>query len=620
MNAPSQLIDAYLDDSLDDAGVAELQRWLSADREHLREFLRLTAIHRDLRREFLGAAARSGFADSVSNNDQPSARLTRPSSRRLIVRRRRQRASWQWLGLATAACLVIGIAWSSLRSAPEIGERVVVSAGSATVVRGGASVVLRAGERVRDGDVLRTGDASATVTFADGTALTLAAGGELALQALGGADTSKQLRLVQGRLHAEVPKQPIGHPLVIAAPTATATVIGTTFALTSTSTQTRLDVAHGRVRLEQPTAQASVEVAAGEYAVAAPDRVLVVRKQGAFPGDQPLHVGGTNRNLLLGADGKRFVMKGVQVHLNLYYPQLGSEYEALLATDRAMYQRAFDDRAALLDAMKACGINTVRIFVSGTVALDPNNGYRTRAEGYGGLTGYIQRLVTYADDARSRGFHVIFCSHDGDAWAGDAAWARYQKFYAALVPALKDNGNVHYELVQQPNVDDREWTRLSKRSIDLFRSLGYSGPLIVGLNHINNWWYQPEVDAVARHDPHVVFSLHFAKWVGWTRTAGFMAHGTNHAVILGEFSREVNGDVGEAEAIAAASAMRVLVEQGLAVGAIANGWNIRDARPPLRGNGMTDDDGALTPNSWGAGYRDQFSGRLPDWLPAVTTP
>lgn len=620
MNTPTALIDAYLDDHLDDAGVAELQRWLRADRAHLREFLRLTAIHRDLRREFLGAAARSGFADSDSASDQPSARLARPSARRLTIRRRRQRASWQWLGLAAAACLVIGIALSPLGSRAETGERVVVSSGTASVVRGGTTMVVRSGERLRDADVLRAGDASTTVTFPDGTTLTLAAGGELTCDGLGGVGSGKKLRLVHGRLHAEVARQPSGHPLVITAPTATATVLGTSFDLTSTPVQTRLDVAHGRVRLAQPTTQASVEVAAGEYAVAAPERVLVVRKHGSFPGDQPLHVGGANGNLLLGADGKRFVMKGAQVHLNLYYPQLGSAYEATLEADREMYRRAFVERLAQLDAMKSCGINTVRIFVNSTVALDPNNGYRTRAEGYGGLTGYIQRLVSYADDARSRGFHVIFCSHDVDAWANEAGWAQYRTFFAALVPALSDNGNVHYELLQQPNLDDGDWTRLSKRSIDLFRSLGYRGPLIVGLNHINNWWYEPEVDAVARHDPNLVFSLHFAKWVGWTRTAGFLAHGADHAVLLGEFAREVNGDVGEDEAIAAAAAMRALVQQGLAVGAIAYGWNIRDAIAPRRGNGMTDDAGALIPNSWGAGYRDKFSGHLPDWLPATTTP
>ena len=161
---------------------------------------------------------------------------------------------------------------------------------------------------------------------------------------------------------------------------------------------------------------------------------------------------------------------------------------------------------------------------------------------------------------------------------------------------------------------------MSKRSIDLFRSLGYAGPLIVGLNHFGNWWYEPEVDQVARHDPQLVFSLGFAKWVGWEHTKDLLRHGADHAVILGECTREVNGDVGENEAIAAVAAMRGLVERGLAVGAIGNGWNIRDAKPPLRGNGMTDDPGALTPNSWGAGYRDQFSGRLPDWLPSVTTP
>ena len=177
-----------------------------------------------------------------------------------------------------------------------------------------------------------------------------------------------------------------------------------------------------------------------------------------------------------------------------------------------------------------------------------------------------------------------------------------------------------YELFNNPDLADGDWTRLSKRSIDLFRSLSYAGPLIVGLNHMNNWWYEPEVDQVARHDPQLVFSLHFARWVGWSRTAGFISRGADHALILGEFARVVNGDVGEAEALAAAAAMRELVERGQAVGAIANGWNIRDAKPPVPGNGLTDDDAALLPNTWGAGYRDQFSGRLPDWLPTITTP
>jgi ferric-dicitrate binding protein FerR (iron transport regulator) len=621
MNVPTPLIDAYLDDQLDDAGVVELQAWLKTDREHLREFLRLTAIHRDLRREYVNAAARSGFADSSANDHQPTAAQARPSSRRLSIRRRATRAPWQWMGLATAACLLIGIVWSQQGAVPDARERVVISAGTAVVVRGGTTLALKIGDQVRAADVVRTSDASATVAFADGTHVMLAAGSELACQHLGGVDASKQLHLASGRVHADVAKQPLGHPLVISAPTATATVIGTAFDFSSTATAARLDVAHGRVRLVRSGDPASVEVTAGEYAVAAPGRVLVVRKHGVFPGDQPLHVGGAKGNLLLGADGKRFVMKGAQVHLNNYDSRLDATMQDVqVLADRALFDRAFTERLTQLDAMKACGINTVRIFINASIALDPNNGFHTRAEGHGGLSGYIQRLVTYADDARSRGFHVIFCATGDGSWSDDAAWARYQQFYAALLPALQDNGNVLYELVHIPNLEDQEWTRLSNRSIGMFRSLGYQGPLIVGLNHYGNWWYEPDVDAVARQDPQLVFSLGFARWVGWERTAEFLRHGADHAVILGALTREVNGDVGEIEAIAAAAAMRDLVERGLAVGVIANGWNIRDGKPPLRGNGMTDDDGARTPNSWGVGYRDQFSGRLPDWLPAVTTP
>lgn len=617
MNDPRRLFDAYLDDALDDAEAAELQVWLAAGRENLRDFLHTTAVHRELRREFLGAAARSGFA---ATTEQMKTRPAHSSSRRFALRRRRPSSWLPQVGLAAAACLLVGLGVLLLAPGHDSGALVELTAGVATVEREGPALALHPGDRVRAADVLRTGGGPATLRFVDGTTVTLAAGGELALVALGGDDSGKRLRLTHGRLLADVAKQPPGQPLVIATATATATVIGTGFSLTSSADNTRLDVDHGKVRFERTNDWASVEVTTGEYAVAAPGTALVVRKQGAFPGDQPLRVGGMRNNQLIGADGKRFVMKGAQLHLNLFYQQIGSPYEGTLLSDRTMYQSAFDDRLAQLAAMKACGINTVRIFVGGAMALDPNNGYRTRAEGYGGLTGYIQRLVTYADDARSRGVHVVFCYHGDDSWSNEANWPRYRQFFAALVPALKDNGNVLYELVQQPDLDDREWTRLSKRSIDLFRSLGYAGPLIVGLNHLSNWWYEPEVDQVARHDPQLVFSLHFAKWVGWQRTAGMMAHGADHALILGEFTRVVNGDVGEVEALAAAAAMRDLVERGLAVGAIAHGWNVRDGKPPVPGNGMTDDDGALTPNTWGAGYRDQYSGRLPDWLPAVTTP
>jgi ferric-dicitrate binding protein FerR (iron transport regulator) len=619
MTTPTALIDAYLDEQLDDAGVAELQGWLRADPQNLREFLRLTAIHRELRREYLNAAARTGYAEGAAK-DRPSARLVRPSSRRLSLRRPGRRANWQWVGLAVAACLLVTVTIVLTHSSSPTGERVVVSAGKATVLRSEQTIQLFAGDQLRAADVLRTGETRATVTFPDGTMLTLAPEGEIAFTALGGASVGKELQIAHGRLHADVAPQPSGHPLVIRAPTAVATVIGTAFDLATTPAQTRLDVEHGRVRLQRADLVANVEVSAGEYAVAAPDQVLVVRKQGGFPGDLPLHVGGAKHNQLVGADGKRFVMKGAQHYVINFNSQLGAPIDVQVSAERALYQRAFDERLAQLDAMKACGINTVRIFVGPQVALDANNGYRTRSEGYGGLTGYIQRLATYADDARSRGFQVIFCAYGDGSWPDDAHWAQYEQFFSALVPTLRDNGNVLYELSHLPEVDDHEWSRLSKRSITLFRALGYQGPLIVGLNHFSNWWYEPEVEQVARQDPQLVFSLGFARWVGWERTAEFLRHGSDHPVILGALTREVNGDVGETEAIAAASAMRDLVERGQAIGVIAHGWNVRDGKAPLRGNGMTDDDGARTPNSWGVGYRDQFSGRLPNWLPATSAP
>ena len=616
MKPPLHLIDAHLDDRLDDDQTLDLQAWLAADRANLREFLRISAVHRALRREFTSAEAHVRFSAQL-----PSAttRRLRIATRRGGVRRpARMGPRWLWAaGLAAGLLLAFGLAMGGRRAGD---DAVQIAAGSAVIERSNGAVPVHVGDLLQRADTIVAADGPVTLRFSDGTTVRLDAEARLVLTSGGNADHGKRLELGLGRLTASVAKQPTGRPLTIATATAVAVVVGTEFSLSSSTTATRLDVEHGRVRLERQADAASVEVGAGEYAVAAPGSSLVVRKQGTLPGDAPLHVGGARHNQLIGPDGKRFVMKGAQVGLNLFYPQLGSPWAARLLADRAVYERAFAERQAQLAAMKANGINTVRIFVGGAVARDPNNGYATADQGYGGFAGYVQRLVTYADDARNQGFHVIFCYNGDDGWSETAHWTLYQRLFGALVPALADNANVLYELVHGPEVEDHDWSRHSIRSIDLFRSLGYRGPLIVGLDHYCNWWYETLVSEVATHDDQLVFSLHFAKWVGWPHTAELLRHGADHAVILGQVTPNVGGDLGEAEAIAAVRALRPLVVQGLAVGAVAAEWNARDAQPPSPGTGMTDDEAAVTPNSWGSGYRDGFSGQLPDWLPADASP
>jgi len=603
MTAPDPLIDAYLEGDLDDRQALALQTWLSADREHVRAFVRLTALHSGLRRALSGSAA-----PSAPSSRPISARRARTSARRALPR---------WIVPALAAGLMFAVGGVLLaRSTPvDSDERVVVTAGAAVVERNRSTVEVRVGDALAPGDRLRVTEGELMLAYIDGTVLSFAAGTQAHLPAAVAGTAGKRVGIDHGRLRASVARQPAGRPLVIVTADVDLTVIGTELSCTCSVGSTRLEVASGRVRVGRHGDGQSVEAGAGDYVQAVPGQALEVRVQpAATVSAVALRVGGPRHNRLLGADGRRFVMKGVQVHVVPWGPSAS-------AAQRLLAERAFAGRGAQFAALRLAGINTARVFVGGEVAFAADNGLG--GGGGDGIAGYVQRLATWVADARAAGITVLICYHGDDAWENDAHWPRYQRLFATLVPALRPFDNVLYELVNTYQMDDQAWMRASLRSIAAFRALDYRGPLVAGLNHYGNWWYSPLVDQLARQDRQLVFSLHYYKWMGWDDTATRLAHGANYPVILGEFGRDVRGDVGETEAIAAAAAMRVLVMQDRAIGAVANGWNVPPYLPGLRGNVMTDDEAGLMPNAWGVGYRDAFSGTLPDWIevaPVAPTP
>jgi hypothetical protein len=126
----------------------------------------------------------------------------------------------------------------------------------------------------------------ATVRLADGTQLTLHRGAELRVESADG----KQLTLTAGQLDATVRHQPAGQPLVVRTPLATLRVLGTAFALDTGPQRTRLEVREGLVRVEHAQQDSTVEVAAGEFVVAAPQTELVagVLPVGGRPGGSAL--------------------------------------------------------------------------------------------------------------------------------------------------------------------------------------------------------------------------------------------------------------------------------------------------------------------------------------------
>lgn len=248
---PDELISGHLDHTLDDAGYAELDTWLAADRANQVRYCQAVLDHQHLLQR--GVAA---------------SHATTPSRRHL--RLRPMRRAWMPWASAAAALLVVAIGWWWSR--PVIDDTPVLVAAEATEVQRADTGRVLVGEPLRPGDRLTTGAGTATLRYRDGTRVVLAAGSVAFVQE----DTKgKRLRLDQGDLSAEVSRQPAGRPLVISTAAADVTVIGTTLTVASTGAETRVGVTTGTVRVDRGTD--SLAVPAGSFAIAATDAPLLVR-------------------------------------------------------------------------------------------------------------------------------------------------------------------------------------------------------------------------------------------------------------------------------------------------------------------------------------------------------
>jgi ferric-dicitrate binding protein FerR (iron transport regulator) len=248
---PDDLISGHLDHTLDDAGYAELDAWLAADRAHQVRYCQAVLDHQHLLQR--GVAA---------------SHATTPSRRHL--RLRPVKRAWMPWASAAAALLLITLGWWWSR--PIIDDAPVLVAAEATEVQRADVGRVLIGEPLRPGDRLTTGAGTATLRYRDGTRLVLAPGSvAFVLEDTNG----KRLRLDQGDLSAVVSKQPSGRPLVINTAAAEVTVVGTTLNVASTGFETRVGVSSGNVRIDRGTD--SLAVPAGSFAIAATDAPLLVR-------------------------------------------------------------------------------------------------------------------------------------------------------------------------------------------------------------------------------------------------------------------------------------------------------------------------------------------------------
>jgi len=123
-------------------------------------------------------------------------------------------------------------------------------------------------QSVYPGDRVRVGEeAAAELTLADGSRVVLGARSVLHFDPTGSA--GKALRLECGSAAVEAAPQPAGRPLVIDTEQARLTVLGTRFRLYAGQGDSRVELEEGKVQFERRSDGTSVEVGAGQYAVAA---------------------------------------------------------------------------------------------------------------------------------------------------------------------------------------------------------------------------------------------------------------------------------------------------------------------------------------------------------------
>jgi ferric-dicitrate binding protein FerR (iron transport regulator) len=265
--SPTELIDAHLEDELDDDGHRQLEAWLLADPAHRRRFLRAVLDHRALLRLHAARVPRSGPV------------------RRPRLRKSARRAPW--LALAALLLLAVGAGlWLRPGAPATTTGPTVVEVRAGTLTRDGASRPVAPDDALRAGDRLAVGDGGGlAMRFPDGSRVQLTADSGAQVE-----DGRTGLRLARGALTAEVQPQRPGFPARFTAPGTTVTVIGTALEVATAEGETRVAVGHGRVAVQRDADGAAVEVGAGEECLVAATGPLRARPLGS-PSGRVLAVG-----------------------------------------------------------------------------------------------------------------------------------------------------------------------------------------------------------------------------------------------------------------------------------------------------------------------------------------
>jgi len=210
MNDEWQLIDGYLDGELTADEERRLAEWLAADREHIRQFVRETQLHRQLRDTMLARQFQTDALAAVERAERkrspsPIQSLT-DWLRQLLAYPRSPARRGAWVALAACLALVAGLGVWYFR--PTVGEPVLaeVQGTGLSLERAGQTLPAAAGTRLQSGDVLRTPEnVTAAISFApENTRIMIEPGTELKVTDL---SHGKRFALGVGKLEASVARQ-----------------------------------------------------------------------------------------------------------------------------------------------------------------------------------------------------------------------------------------------------------------------------------------------------------------------------------------------------------------------------------------------------------------------------
>jgi ferric-dicitrate binding protein FerR (iron transport regulator) len=174
------------------------------------------------------------------------------------------------------------------KTAPTAIARLDRVAGEVYVLTESGRTAAAAGQELLLGQGLEAVGAASAAAFTYGDKTRVEASGDTELREIG-----KRVRVVRGAIRSDISKQPVDQPMLFVSAHGEARVLGTSLRLVVDPASTRLEVQEGKVRLKRLSDGKSVDVGAGQFAVAGP---------GAEPAARPMPI---DEILLLPAQARR---------------------------------------------------------------------------------------------------------------------------------------------------------------------------------------------------------------------------------------------------------------------------------------------------------------------------